>query len=73
MSVLNGKTEIIDSNGAHYLVKERLYEMEKILPQYFIRINKKIRSISGTSFMHIFREVIPCLHASFSLDPAFSA
>lgn len=40
VSVLSGKTEIIDSNGIHYLVKERLYEIEKILPQYFIRINK---------------------------------
>lgn len=40
VSVLNGKTEIIDSNGARYFVKERLYEIEKRLPQYFIRINK---------------------------------
>ena len=40
VSVLNGKAEIIDLKGAHYSVKERLYEIEQLLPQYFIRINK---------------------------------
>lgn len=40
ISVTDGKCEIIDNVGKHYTVKERLYEIERILPQYFIRINK---------------------------------
>ncbi len=40
ISVTDGKCEIIDNVGKHYTVKERPYEIERILPQYFIRINK---------------------------------
>ena len=40
VSTLEGKCEIIDKKGCHYTVRERLYEIEKMLPQYFIRINK---------------------------------
>lgn len=40
ISISNGKCEIIDNVGNHYTVKQRLYEIEQILPQYFIRINK---------------------------------
>lgn len=40
ISVLGGKCEVIDKNGSAYLVRERLYEIERGLPQYFIRINK---------------------------------
>ena len=40
VSVFDGKCEIIDKSGKKYFVKERLYEIEKRLPNYFIRINK---------------------------------
>lgn len=40
VSALNGKCEVTDKTGKHYTVKERLYEIEQRLPQYFIRINK---------------------------------
>ena len=40
VSVLDGKCEVIDKAGKHYTVRERLYEIEQRLPQYFIRINK---------------------------------
>jgi DNA-binding LytR/AlgR family response regulator len=35
-----GKTFVIDSSGKKYRIKMRLYEIEEILPSYFIRINK---------------------------------
>ena len=38
--IFDGKCEIIENSGKRYLVKERLYEIEQRLPQYFIRINK---------------------------------
>ena len=40
ITVLGGKTVAIDSNGTHYRLKQRLYELESILPPSFIRINK---------------------------------
>ena len=40
ISVMDGKCEIIDRSGRRYTVRERLYEIEQRLPQYFIRINK---------------------------------
>ena len=40
VSVLDGKCEIIVDDGRRYKINERLYEIEKRLPQYFIRINK---------------------------------
>lgn len=40
ITVLNGKTYAIDTHGAHYLLKQRLYELEALLPTSFIRINK---------------------------------
>lgn len=40
VSALDGRCEIIDKDGRHYLIKERLYEIEQRLPNYFIRINK---------------------------------
>ena len=39
-SVEEGKTFVIDSSGKKFRVKMRLYEIEEILPSYFIRINK---------------------------------
>ena len=38
--VLEGKTLAVDRNGKKYRLKQRLYELEAMLPPSFIRINK---------------------------------
>ena len=40
ITVIDGKTVAVDSKGKRYRLKQRLYELEAILPQSFIRINK---------------------------------
>lgn len=40
ITVLDGKTYAIDLGGRRYRLKQRLYELESILPASFIRINK---------------------------------
>ena len=40
ITVLDGKTYAIDSENKQYRLKSRLYELEAMLPAYFIRINK---------------------------------
>ena len=40
ITVLDGKTYAIDSKNHRYRLKQRLYELEGILPSSFIRINK---------------------------------
>ena len=40
ITVLNRKVIAIDSKGERYSIKERLRDLEEILPSYFIRINK---------------------------------
>ena len=40
VTVLDGKTYAIDSKNRRYRLKQRLYELEAILPPSFIRINK---------------------------------
>lgn len=40
ITVLDGKTYAIDCRGVQYRLKQRLYETEKLLPAYFVRINK---------------------------------
>ena len=40
ITVLDGKTTAIDTTGSHYRLKQRLYELEPLLPASFIRINK---------------------------------
>lgn len=40
VTVLDGKTFAIDRQGKQYRLKQRLYELEAVLPHYFIRINK---------------------------------
>lgn len=40
ITVLDGKTYAIDTKGTRYRLKQRLYELEAILPPSFIRINK---------------------------------
>ncbi len=40
ITVQGGKTYAIDAGGIRYRLKQRLYELEAIVPSYFIRINK---------------------------------
>ena len=40
VTVLDGKTYAIDSRNHRYRLKQRLYELEELLPSSFIRINK---------------------------------
>lgn len=40
ISVTDGKTYAIDANGKAHRIRLRLYEVEAMLPDYFIRINK---------------------------------
>lgn len=40
ITVLGGKTYAIDRKNRHYRLKQRLYELETLLPASFIRINK---------------------------------
>ena len=40
ITVLDGKVTAIDTSGRRYRLKQRLYELESILPTTFIRINK---------------------------------
>ena len=40
ITILDGKTYAIDTHAKHYRVKQRLYELETMLPSFFIRINK---------------------------------
>lgn len=40
ITVLDGKTYAIDEKGQKHRLKERLYELEGLLPAFFIRINK---------------------------------
>lgn len=40
ITILEGKTFAIDTKGKRYRIRQRLYELEKVLPGSFIRINK---------------------------------
>ncbi len=40
ITIIDGKTYAIDSHATKYHLKHRLYELEKMLPACFIRINK---------------------------------
>lgn len=40
ITVLDGKTWAIDHRGQRFRLKQRLYELEELLPSTFIRINK---------------------------------
>ena len=40
ITILERKVIAIDTNGNHYRIQDRLRDLEKILPSYFIRINK---------------------------------
>lgn len=40
ITVLDGKTCAIDTWNKRYRLKQRLYELEELIPSFFIRINK---------------------------------
>ena len=40
ITIIGRKVIAIDTGGKHYSLKERLRDLEDILPSYFIRINK---------------------------------
>lgn len=40
ITVIDGKTIAIDTKGKHYRLKQRLYELETVLPATFLKINK---------------------------------
>jgi DNA-binding LytR/AlgR family response regulator len=40
ITILGRKVIAIDTQGKHYAIKDRLRDLENILPSYFIRINK---------------------------------
>ena len=40
ITILSRKVIAIDTGGNHFLIKDRLRDLEGILPSYFIRINK---------------------------------
>ena len=40
ITVCDGKTLAIDTKGQQYRIRMRLYEVESLLPGYFVRINK---------------------------------
>ena len=40
ITVLSRKVTAIDKDGHHFLLRDRLRDLEDILPSYFIRINK---------------------------------
>lgn len=40
VTVLDGRNCAIDTQGGRYRLKQRLYELEEMLPSCFIRINK---------------------------------
>ena len=40
ITIIDGKTYAIDIKNKKYRLKQRLYELEALLPSYFIRINK---------------------------------
>ena len=40
VTIFNRKVTAIDTHGNHFTLKDRLRDLEEILPSYFIRINK---------------------------------
>ena len=57
VTVLDGKTLIIDTHGRQYKIRYKLYEAAKLLPSYFIKINKS--TIAN-------KKQIECFQAAFS-------
>lgn len=40
ITIIDRKVIAVDAKGNHYTIKDRLRDLENILPSYFIRINK---------------------------------
>ena len=40
ITILDRKVIAVDTNGNHYRIRDRLRDLESVLPSYFIRINK---------------------------------
>ena len=40
ITIIDRKVIAVDTDGKHYSLKERLRDLEDVLPSYFIRINK---------------------------------
>ena len=40
ITILNRKVIAIDAHGSHFSLRDRLRDLEAVLPSYFIRINK---------------------------------
>lgn len=57
VTVLDGKTLVIDTHGRQYKIRYKLYEAAKLLPSYFIKINKS--TIAN-------QKQIECFQAAFS-------
>lgn len=57
ITILEGKTYAIDASNKHYRLKQRLYELEEMLPSSFIRINKSTLANENR---------LECFTASFS-------
>lgn len=57
ITILDGKTYAVDVHGKQYRLKQRLYELEEVLPSNFIRINKS--AIANEARLE-------CFSASFS-------
>lgn len=48
ITILDGKTWAIDTANKRYRLKQRLYELEELLPASFIRINKSALANEGS-------------------------
>ena len=57
VTVLDGKTLVIDTHGRQYKIRYKLYEAAKLLPSYYIKINKS--TIAN-------KKQIECFQAAFS-------
>lgn len=52
ITVIDGKTFAIDKKGEQYRLKQRLYELEAVLPSSFVRINKS--AIANETYLERF-------------------
>ena len=55
ITVLDRRVIAIDTTGTHYLIKDRLRDLEDVLPSYFIRINKS--TLANEHRIHRFNAV----------------
>lgn len=51
VTVLDGKTLVIDTHGRQYKIRYKLYEVAKLLPSSFIKINKSTIANKKTNRM----------------------